>query len=127
MRSNSSLFQTLVHVATAQPRLFDRHRDDLIHYITKEQNFQACQCFQQYCVASVILGDESTADEYLTLLIELIKNNSSMSTPVKSQIFYTCQVIGARHKQSLANKRRRIAPPRGESNVPNVARYYRWE
>lgn len=104
------LYQTLGYVADAQPRLFDRHRDALLHSITQQHNYHAYKCFHQYCVASVVLGGESTADEYLTLLIDLIKNNSSLPNDVKTQIFYTCQVIGTRYKQSLANKRNDFLP-----------------
>jgi hypothetical protein len=113
--STSYLYQTLGYVANAQPRLFDQHRDDMLHPIIKQHNYNACKCFHQYCVASVILGGEITANEYLNLLIDLIKNNGSMPNDLKTQIFLICQVIGARHTQSLADKRDALLP--FESNV----------
>jgi len=99
------VFQTLGHVATAQPYLFDKHREELLYLVTEQQNLEAFNCLKQYLVATTIINGEKTADEYLNLLINLIKNTQNISTVLSTQIFHTCQLIGIRHKQILANKR----------------------
>jgi hypothetical protein len=78
--------------------------------ITEQQSIAAFNCFQQYLVASVILHGEQKADEYLTLLINLLKNIKNISSDLSTQIFHTCQLIGIRYKQVLANKRNDLIP-----------------
>ena len=100
-----SIFQILAPIASAQPHLFDKHRLELIDYTINKQSSSACQCLQTYAIASVILGDETTADEYLTLALDLIKTTPNMSNDMKFIIFNSCQTIGVRYKRSLVNKR----------------------
>jgi len=78
--------------------------------ITEQQSIAAFNCFQQYLVASVILHGEQKADEYLTLLINLLKNIQNISSDLSTQIFHTCQLIGIRYKQVLSNKRNDLIP-----------------
>lgn len=104
------LFRILAPIANTQPHLFDRHRKNLIQYSVSKQSFSGFQCLNSYAIAKVILGDETTADEYLTLFINLIKTSPSLSNDLKAYIFGICQTIGARYKQVLAKKREALMP-----------------
>jgi len=99
------VFQIFGHIANAQPHLFDKHRDELLNLIIEKQNSDVFLCFQKYLVASTILYGEEKVDEYLNLLINLLKNIKNISSDLSTQIFHTCQLIGIRYKQILANKR----------------------
>ena len=90
--------------------MFDKHREDFLYFITEQKSLQAFTCFEQYLVASTIVHGEKVADEYLTLLINLIKPTQNISAQFTTQIFHTCQMIGIRHKQSLTNKRNDLIP-----------------
>jgi len=78
--------------------------------ISEKQNISIFICFQQYLVASVLLHGEQKADEYLTLLINLLKTIKNISSDLTTQIFHTCQLIGIRYKQVLASKRHDLIP-----------------
>ena len=106
-----TIFQILSLFADARPSLFDKHRDQMIKYITEENKLEAYQCLHRYFLALIILGTEQTADEYLTILISMINNGSN---ELKRLIFNTCQIIGTRHKQSLAKKRDALLPFKSE-------------
>ncbi|UJR31959.1 hypothetical protein I4U23_019432 [Adineta vaga] len=104
--TTQTICRLLSHVASTQPHLFDKHRQQLILLVSQQQQtFEAFTCLQQYLVASTIINGEQAADEYLTLLIDLIKNTKNISADLCSYIFHTCQLIGIRHKTILANKR----------------------
>ncbi len=98
------LFQVLSCVANCQPHFFDAHRAQLLRVVTEEQNILAFICLQQYLITSVIAGDEQTANENLTLLIDLLKDNGT-SNDIRTRIFYACQLIGLRYKQALTARR----------------------
>lgn len=99
------IFQGLSFVATAKPQLFTKHQETLKRFIVEEQNFSAYECFKQYLLASTIIGGEQVADESLSILINLIRNNKRLTNEIRSQIFYTCQMIGVINKTALKNKR----------------------
>ncbi|CAF4671529.1 unnamed protein product [Rotaria sp. Silwood1] len=101
----NSIFQTLGYVANAQSHLFDKYQNELLYYVIEKHSLAAFSCLQQYLIASTIIKGEKTADEYLNLLINLIKNTKNISNDLKSQIFYTCQLIGIKYKKILATKR----------------------
>lgn len=99
------VFNVLGYIAAAQPNLFDKYQDEFIRLMVDEQKFEVYTCFQQYLVASTILHGENRANECLTLLLNLLKTIPKLSPNLSTQIFHTCQLIGLRHKQALANKR----------------------
>jgi hypothetical protein len=103
------VFQILGYIASVQPQLFDKHREEFLRRITAQQTLIVFMCFQQYLVASTILHGEEKADEYLTLLINLLKTIKNISTELSTQIFHTCQLIGIRHKPILASKRHELS------------------
>ena len=105
IQTTSCIFRILAYIANAQPHLFDKHRDELLQYVIEQKRLEIFNCLQQYLVASTILNGEKTADESLTLLINLLKNTKNIPPEFTTQIFYTCQLIGIRYKQILANKR----------------------
>ncbi|CAF3723633.1 unnamed protein product [Rotaria sordida] len=109
------IFQALGYVANAQPHLFDKYQEELLHFVIEQHSLSAFSCLQQYLVASTIIKGEKTADENLTLLINLIKNTKNISTDLKSQIFYTCQLIGVKYKEILATKRNDLIPFESDS------------
>ncbi|CAF2790446.1 unnamed protein product [Rotaria sp. Silwood2] len=104
------IFITLGYVANAQPHLFDKYQDELLHFVIEKHSLFVFNCLQQYLVTSTIIKGEKTADEYLTLLINLIKNTKDIPTDLKSQIFHTCQLIGVKYKEILATKRNDLIP-----------------
>ncbi|CAF3691039.1 unnamed protein product [Rotaria socialis] len=109
------IFLTLGHIASAQPHLFDKHKDTLFDYTIERNSTAVFDCLQRYLVASTIINGETTADEYLTQLINLIKSIKNIAIELKTQIFHTCQVIGVRHKHILAAKRNDLIPFESDS------------
>ncbi|CAM4771267.1 unnamed protein product [Rotaria magnacalcarata] len=109
------IFQTLGHIASAQPHLFDKHKDTLFDYTIERNSTVVFDCLQHYLVASTIINGEKTADEYLTRLIDLIKIIKNIAIELKTQIFHTCQVLGVRHKHILAAKRNDLIPFESDS------------
>ena len=99
------LFHTLGRVATAQPHLFHKHRNQLLHCVVEQQQMSAFECLQQYFVASTIIGGETTANECLTILIDLLKPNKKIKHDIRKQVFHACELIGIIHKTALGTKR----------------------
>ena len=99
------IFQMLGSLASAQPHLFDRHRETLSGIVVEKQSIDAWICLQQYYIASTVIGGERAADAYLTQLLDLVKTNNKLSNDLKTLIFSTCQTIGMKYKHSLAKKR----------------------
>ncbi|CAF3498130.1 unnamed protein product [Rotaria socialis] len=99
------LFEALGFVANTQPSLFHKHRAQLLHHVSEKQNISAFQCLQQYLVASTIVDEGKSANEHLTILINLLKGNPKMKSDTRTQIFHVCQLIGVMNKQALKSKR----------------------
>jgi len=99
------VYQMLLPIANAQPELFVVHQNEFLEQIKTEQNRDLFQCFQTYLIALTILHGETKVNEYLNLLIDLLKTTKNLSNDLSTQIFHTCQLIGLRNKQLLASKR----------------------
>ncbi|CAF3091533.1 unnamed protein product [Rotaria sp. Silwood2] len=100
------ILEALGFVANAQPHLFHKHHDQLLHLVSKQQNVSAFHCLQQYYVASTIVNEGKTANEYLTILINILRQNSKMKNDIRKQIFHVCELIGVINKQALEAKRK---------------------
>lgn len=98
------ILKGLSYAANVKPHLFHQHRVQLLQMITKQRNLSACECLQQYLVASCIVGDENTANESLTILLNILKN-SKIDDDIRVATFHTCGLIGAINKQALESKR----------------------
>ena len=109
------LFQTLGHIATAQSHLFHKHRNQLLHCVVEQQQMTAFECLQQYFLASTIIGGETTANECLTILIDLLKPNKKMKHDIRKQIFHACELLGVIHKAALETKRTDLMAFRSET------------
>ena len=77
----------------------------MINLVLDHQSVPSITCLQQYLVASVLVRGQTAADEYLTLVLDLLKNNTNINAEVRSQLFRTCQLIGIVEKQALEAKR----------------------
>lgn len=113
-------FYVLSHASNAQPSLFDKHREDLINYVIEKNDVAIFMCLQKYLVASIIINGEKVADEYLTLLINLVKSIKNITLELKTQIFYTCQLIGVRHKEILAKRRNELIAFESDSSCQSL-------
>lgn len=100
------MLEALGFVANIQPHLFHKYRDQLLLMVTKNQNASAFHCLQQYFAASTIVSEGKTADEYLTILMKLLKENPKMNNDIRKQIFHVCEIIGVINKQALEVKRK---------------------
>ena len=98
-------FEGLTSIANVQPRLFDRYQNVLVDFVRKYQNVSAAKCLQQYFVASTIARGPASAKEYLTILTDLLHNESKLTNEIRSQFFHTCQLIGIINKEALVEKR----------------------
>ncbi|CAF1200470.1 unnamed protein product [Rotaria sp. Silwood1] len=98
------VIQTLSCVANCHPYLFDAHREKFICLIIEKQNLLIFECFRNYIISSIIINNENKANEYLNMLIDILKNNKC-SNEIQQEIFFTCLLIGLRHKQLLINRR----------------------
>ncbi|CAF0879631.1 unnamed protein product [Adineta ricciae] len=103
--ASDSIYRLLELVASAQPELFDKHRQQLIEAASQQQTYNVFNCLHQYLIASSVLNGEEAAGTNLTVLIDLIKNTKTLSSDLCTQIFQTCQAIGSRYKAALAKKR----------------------
>ncbi|CAF3843939.1 unnamed protein product [Rotaria sordida] len=101
-----SIFQGLGLVANAKPNLFHNYRSILLRFIVEQHNLSAFNCLQQYFVASTIINSEEIANEYLTILINLLKTDRGITNDIRIQIFHTCQLIGMINKKILQTKRK---------------------
>lgn len=101
----SFVFQGLASVATIQPQLFDKHRSQLMDFVTEYQDISALMCLKQYFISSTIVHGEVQAKEYLTILIQLLKDRRISKNETRSQIFHTCEMIGMIHREALETKR----------------------
>ncbi|CAF4268347.1 unnamed protein product [Rotaria sp. Silwood2] len=100
-----SIFQGLGLVANAKPNLFHNYRSVLLRFIVEQHNLSAFNCLQQYFVASTIIGGEETANECLTILINLLKTDNGITNDIRIQIFHSCQLIGIINKKTLQTRR----------------------
>ena len=105
-----SLFQALGHAVSAQPALFDAHRAALVRFVVDLQSSPAMKCLQQYFVASTIVRGQQAANEYLSMLVDLLKKEKRITNEIRTQIFHTCQLIGVIDKQALEAKRSDLIP-----------------
>ncbi len=69
-QNSGILFQSLTPVANYQPHLFEIYHEQLFHRITSQQDTLAYLCFQQYLIASAVIGGEQIAKENLNILID---------------------------------------------------------
>lgn len=104
------VYQMLLPIANAQPQLFALYENDFLEQIKAEQNVDLFHCFQTYSIALTLLQGENKANEYLNILIHLLKTIKNLSNELSTQIFHTCQLIGLRNKQLLASKRNDFLP-----------------
>ncbi|CAF4634898.1 unnamed protein product [Rotaria sp. Silwood1] len=100
-----SIFQGLGLVANAKPDLFHNYRNVLLRFVVEQHNLSAFNCLQQYFIASTIIGGEETANECLTILINLLKTDTGITNDIRTQIFHACQLIGIINKTTLHAKR----------------------
>ena len=98
-------FEGLTSIANVQPHLFNRYQNVLVNFVRKYQNVSATKCLQQYFVASTIARGPASAKEYLTILIDLLHNDSKLTNEIRSQLFHACQLIGIINKETLVEKR----------------------
>ncbi|CAF3918965.1 unnamed protein product [Adineta steineri] len=99
-----NLIQSLSSVANYHPYSFNIHQEKLLHLIIKTQNLLIFQCFKKYIISSILINDENKANEYLNLLIDLLKNRNC-SNEIRNEILYICLRIGLKYKQILVNPR----------------------
>ncbi|CAF1143141.1 unnamed protein product [Adineta steineri] len=99
-----NFIQSLSFAANYHLYLFDIHLEKLLHLIIKTQNLLIFQCFKKYIISSILINYENKADEYLNLLIDLLKNRNG-SNEIRNEILYTCLLIGLKYKQILVNRR----------------------
>ena len=104
----AALIQSLSPVAAHHPSLFDAHREILTRLANDKQSTAVFDCLQTYLIVSIILGDQSTASESLTILIGLL-SYPQCTDEMRTAIFSTCLQIGVRHKSILANRRDDLA------------------
>jgi len=99
------IIQSLSSVANIHPYLFDNYCEKFINLIIKRQNLLIFECFKNYIISSIIISNnENQVNEYLNLLIKLLKNQNC-SKDIEKEIFYTCLLIGLKYKQILIKRR----------------------
>ncbi|CAF2897940.1 unnamed protein product [Rotaria sp. Silwood2] len=98
------IIQTLSCVANYHPYLFDIHSEKIICLIIEKQNLLIFECFRNYIISSIIINNENKANEYLNILIDILKNKKC-SNEIQQEIFFSCLLIGLKHKQLLINRR----------------------
>lgn len=104
------VFISLQPVASVHPQGLDKHRDEFLRLITEEQSISVYLCFEQYLLSTAILYGEKTADEHITLVLNLVRSIPKISSDLTTMIFHTCQVIGLRYKTVLASRRDDFVP-----------------
>jgi hypothetical protein len=108
---SSAIYRLLTRMANHQPALFDKYYRTLVDTVANEQNTDAYACLAEYAIASVQLGNEKTADEFLTLFIGLIQaHGSKLPNELLIYICSTCQMIGTHYRESLISKRPELVP-----------------
>jgi hypothetical protein len=103
-QNSAILFQSLLPVANYQPHLFDVYHQQLLRRINEQQDILAYLCFQQYLIASTVIGGEQTAKKNVKILIDILKN-AGTSYQIQSYIFYGLQLIGVKYKNVLDARR----------------------
>ncbi len=103
-QNSAILFQSLIPVANYQPHLFDIYHEQLLRRINEQQDILAYLCFQQYLIASTVIGGEKTAKKNVKILIDILKN-AGTSYQIQSYIFYGLQLIGIKYKNILDARR----------------------
>ncbi len=103
-QNSAMLFQSLIPVANYQPHLFDIYHEQLFRRINEQQDILAYLCFQQYLIASTVIGGEQKAKKNVKILIDILKNPGT-SYQIQSYIFYGLQLIGVKYKNVLDARR----------------------
>lgn len=104
------VFLILTSVSDSQPKLFDKYQKELQFFAFEKQFAQAAKCLENYFVASSIIDGQKAANEYVTILINALKQEKRIHDEIRQMIFHTLQMIGLLYRELLQSRRNEFLP-----------------